>query len=72
MIFITHSLDEAVVLGDRVAVMSHRPGHLKAIFDVKLPRPRNALELRNNPEFIEVRRLVWDSLREEVLRARDE
>ena len=72
VIFITHSLDEAVVLGDRVAVMSHRPGHLKAIFDVKLPRPRNALELRNNPDFIEIRRQIWDSLREEVLRARGE
>ena len=72
VIFITHSLDEAVVLGDRVAVMSHRPGRLKAIFDVKLPRPRNALELRNHPEFIEVRRQVWESLREEVLRSRAE
>jgi len=72
VMFITHSLDEAVVLADRVAVMSHRPGHLKGIYDVKLPRPRNALELRNNPEFIEVRRQIWESLREEVLRARGE
>jgi NitT/TauT family transport system ATP-binding protein len=70
VIFITHSLDEAVVLGDRVAVMSHRPGRIKALFDVRLPRPRNALELRNNPDFIEVRRLVWESLREEVLASR--
>ncbi len=72
VIFITHSLDEAVVLGDRVAVMSHRPGRIKALFDVRLPRPRNALELRNNPDFIEVRRQVWESLREEVLAARGE
>ncbi len=71
VIFITHSLDEAVVLGDRVAVMSHRPGRIKALFDINLPRPRNALELRNNPEFIEIRRLVWDALREEVLRAKE-
>jgi NitT/TauT family transport system ATP-binding protein len=72
VIFITHSLDEAVVLGDRVAVMSHRPGRIKALFDVRLPRPRNALELRNNPDFIEVRRRVWEALREEVLAARGE
>ncbi len=52
--------------------MSHRPGRIKALFDVRLPRPRNALELRNNPDFIEVRRQVWESLREEVLAARGE
>jgi NitT/TauT family transport system ATP-binding protein len=71
VMFITHSLDEAVVLADRVAVMSHRPGRIKAVFDIKLPRPRNALELRNDPHFIEVRKLVWDALREEVLRAKE-
>jgi NitT/TauT family transport system ATP-binding protein len=70
VLFITHSLDEAVTLGDRVAVMSHRPGRIKALFDVDLPRPRNALEIRNNPDFIEVRRKVWEALRDEVLFAR--
>jgi NitT/TauT family transport system ATP-binding protein len=67
VIFITHSLDEAVVLGDRVAVMSHRPGRIKAIFDIDLARPRRALELRNDPAFVAIRGRVWDSLREEVL-----
>ena len=69
VIFITHSLDEAVVLGDRVAVMSHRPGRIKAIYPIDLPRPRNALELRNNPSFLAIRGRVWDTLREEVLSA---
>ncbi len=69
VIFITHSLDEAVVLGDRVAVMSDRPGRIKAVYDISLPRPRNALELRNNPDFIGARAQVWDALREEVLSA---
>ena len=69
VIFITHSLDEAIVLGDRVAVMSHRPGRIKAIFDIALARPRNALELRNNAEFIAARGRVWDTLRAEVLSA---
>jgi NitT/TauT family transport system ATP-binding protein len=52
--------------------MSHRPGRIKELFDVRLPRPRNALELRNNPDFIEVRGRVWEALREEVLRSRGE
>jgi NitT/TauT family transport system ATP-binding protein len=69
VIFITHSLDEAVVLGDRVAVMSHRPGRIKAIYAIDLPRPRDALELRNNPSFLAIRGQVWDALREEVLSA---
>jgi len=69
VIFITHSLDEAIVLGDRVAVMSHRPGRIKAVYDIALPRPRNALELRNNRDFIAARSQVWDALREEVLSA---
>jgi NitT/TauT family transport system ATP-binding protein len=69
VVFITHSLDEALVLGDRVAVMSYRPARIKAIFDIRLPRPRNALELRNQPDFIAARQQVWDALREEVLSA---
>jgi NitT/TauT family transport system ATP-binding protein len=69
VIFITHSLDEALVLGDRVAVMSYRPARIKAVFDVDLPRPRNALELRNDPAFIAARHRVWEALREEVLTA---
>jgi NitT/TauT family transport system ATP-binding protein len=67
VIFITHSLDEAVVLGDRVAVMSHRPGRIKAIFDIELARPRHVLELCNDPAFVAIRGRIWDQLRQEVL-----
>ena len=67
VLFITHSLDEAIVLGDRVAVMSNRPGRIKTVLDIDLRRPRDALELRNNERFLHLRRQVWDSLREEVV-----
>ena len=43
IIFVTHNIDEAIYLGDRVAVMSARPGKIKSIFDISLKRPRNVL-----------------------------
>jgi NitT/TauT family transport system ATP-binding protein len=70
VVFITHSLDEAVLLGDRVAVMSSAPGHIKQIFDVPFARPRDLIELRRTPEFNDLTRRIWDILREEVQRAR--
>ncbi|SPK70493.1 ABC transporter ATP-binding protein (plasmid) [Cupriavidus taiwanensis] len=65
IVFITHSLDEAIFLSDRVAVMTRRPGAIKAILDVPLPRPR-AAELRNAPEFVGLRQQAWDILKDEV------
>jgi len=65
IVFITHSLDEAIFLSDRVAVMTRRPGAIKAVLDVPLPRPRQA-ELRNAPEFVRLRQQVWDILKDEV------
>ncbi|SDI41457.1 NitT/TauT family transport system ATP-binding protein [Pseudomonas flavescens] len=65
IVFITHSLDEAVFLSDRVAVMTARPGRVKEIFDIDLPRPR-AAELRNTHAFVQLRQRAWEVLREEV------
>jgi NitT/TauT family transport system ATP-binding protein len=70
VVFITHSIDEAVLLGDRVVVMSSAPGHLKRAFDIPFARPRNLLELREQPEFGRTTRAIWDALRDEVERAR--
>ncbi len=70
VVFITHSIDEAVLLGDRVVVMSSAPGHLKQEFDIPFGRPRKLLELREQPEFGRFTRGVWEALREEVQRAR--
>jgi NitT/TauT family transport system ATP-binding protein len=66
VVFITHSIDEALVLGDRVLVMSRRPGRLKAEFKVDFPRPRRVYDLKAEPAFGKMSRDIWTSLREEV------
>jgi NitT/TauT family transport system ATP-binding protein len=70
VIFITHDLEEAVALADRVVVMTVGPGTIKAVFDIDLPRPRGAVqEIRFDPRFLELHHQIWESLREEVQRA---
>ncbi|HEY1723326.1 MAG TPA: ABC transporter ATP-binding protein [Magnetospirillaceae bacterium] len=66
VIFITHSIDEALVLSDRVLVMSRRPGRLKAEFKIDFPRPRRVYDLKADPEFGRIGREIWAHLREEV------
>jgi NitT/TauT family transport system ATP-binding protein len=70
VVFITHSVDEAIRLGDRIVVMSARPGSIKADVSVDLPRPRDVFELQNDPSFIRVRAEVWRALKDEVLALR--
>lgn len=70
IVFVTHSIDEAVFLSDRVAVMTARPGRIKEIIEVPLARPRSE-ELRNSPEFAGIRHQAWELLRDEVLQAQE-
>jgi len=70
VVFITHSVDEAVFLGDRIMVMTAQPGKVKAFVQVPLARPRNIMELQKTPEYGELITHIWSSLREEVHRAR--
>lgn len=70
VVFITHSVDEAVTLGDRIMVMTAHPGRAKAVIDVPFPRPREVLELRGNPAYGQLVFDIWEYLREEVQRAR--
>ncbi len=70
VIFITHDLEEAVALADRVVVMTVSPGTIKGVFEIDLPRPRGAVqEIRFDPRFLDLHRQIWESLREEVQRA---
>lgn len=70
VLFITHSVDEAVTLGDKIMVMTAHPGRAKAILDVPFERPRKVLELRATPAYGEFVYNIWSYLREEVERAR--
>jgi NitT/TauT family transport system ATP-binding protein len=65
VVFITHSLEEAILLGDRVVVMSARPGRLLASVDVPFERPRHT-EVRATPEFARLQAELWEMLRAEV------
>ncbi len=72
VVFITHSLDEAVLLGDRVLVMSSAPGRIKASIPIPFDRPRTLMSLRRTPGFNRITQEIWDLLRDEVERARRE
>jgi NitT/TauT family transport system ATP-binding protein len=62
MVFITHSIDEAILLGDRVAVMSARPGRIKEVLDMPFGRPRDVETVRADPHFAELRSHIWREL----------
>jgi NitT/TauT family transport system ATP-binding protein len=63
VIFITHSMDEAVYLSDRVVVMTPRPGKVAEILDVPLPRPRVSEEVRRDVKFVDLTNYIWESLK---------
>jgi NitT/TauT family transport system ATP-binding protein len=66
VVFVTHDLEEAIALADRVVVMTAGPATVKAIYDIDLPRPRTVAEIRFEPQFIEIYQRIWQSLRDEV------
>lgn len=67
VVFITHSIDEAVILGDRVVVISYRPGQIKEVVDVNLPRPRFDYDVKTLPEYSELRDHIWRLVKDEAL-----
>jgi len=64
MVFITHSIEEAIAIGDRIAVMSARPGRVREIVEVRIPRPRTVASVVAHPDFVELRDRCWRVLRE--------
>ena len=69
VMFITHDIEEAIYLSDQIVVMSRRPGEIKFVVDVNLPKPRDAYDVRSSPEFLALRSSIWKALRDEIIEA---
>ena len=67
VVFVTHDLEEAISLSDRVFVITAGPGTVKSNYKVDRPRPRNVAEIRFQPRFIEIYEEIWKDLKDEVL-----
>ena len=67
VVFVTHDLEEAISLADRVCVLTAGPATVKGIYTIDLPRPRKVEEIRFEPRFIELYQHIWEDLREEVI-----
>jgi NitT/TauT family transport system ATP-binding protein len=66
-VFVTHDLEEAIALADRVCVLTAGPATVKGIYEIDLPRPRHVAEVRFEPRYVELYREIWEDLRREVM-----
>jgi NitT/TauT family transport system ATP-binding protein len=69
VIFVTHDLEEAIALSDVVIVMTARPGRIKSVREIKLPRPRDILDIRLERSFHDLYTRLWEDMRDEVRRS---
>jgi NitT/TauT family transport system ATP-binding protein len=72
VVYITHSIEEALLLGDRTVVMTAHPGRIKEVIDVPFAHPRNLMALSASAEFGRLKLDIWRLLEDEVNRARAE
>jgi NitT/TauT family transport system ATP-binding protein len=72
VVYITHSIEEALLLGDRTVVMTAQPGRIKQTIDVPFPHPRDLMTLSASAEFGALKLAIWRVLEEEVMKARAE
>lgn len=66
VLFVTHSIDEALILADKIVIMSAHPGTIREVIDVPFPRPRSLTDVRSDPQFAELFTTTWTTLRDEV------
>jgi NitT/TauT family transport system ATP-binding protein len=72
VIYVTHSIEEALLMGDRTVIMTAQPGRIKQIIEVPFPHPRDLMQLSASAEFGRLKLDIWRVLEEEVNRARAE
>ena len=68
VVFVTHDLEEAIALADKVYVLTSGPATVKSVYPIDIPRPRVVSEIRYEQHFIDLSRTIWDDLRDEVQR----
>ena len=66
MLFVTHSIDEAIYLGDRILLMTPRPGRIREILSVEIPRPRDISRVRADAQAVRLRGYIWEQLKQDA------
>jgi len=71
VVFVTHDLGEAITLADRIVVVSARPGRVRAVHEVRLPRPRDVFKIRFTEDFAHQHERLWDELKDDIIKGTD-
>jgi NitT/TauT family transport system ATP-binding protein len=66
VVFVTHDLEEAIALADKVYVLTAGPATVKSVYDITLPRPRNVADIRYDKDFVALSKRIWSDLKGEV------